>query len=528
MLFLEDTTESNLNVMKHIVAILIIMHIFILKIAVVQSQGIDDITDPKSTYDLLLTRFEIYLEYYTLSEQTKLLYEEALQYGKNEEYEIGSILLEQALESLKNNQDPESKQFDQNSFPSIIGSPAPRQNINLSVISGMDFNRQEFELGFVESDSTVREELGKPYMGLTAKYYLNDGQYNLLELQNSIRFDKENLRNDYQVRWQPHTNFYLLYSGFWNEARTAESSSYWDQVLTSKLTLDLSADFLLSAYNTFNYKSYRSESYYLKNYYRNRLNLLCEWRSSLLGIKSFEYRNEVNESLGIEDNDYVQHHLRLGIRNENSERFYHNSIVEIGTKSYRIQFEDSLIVNNNQHIGFEGLYEAEVAEKLRLFIEDNFTYKVYAQKSTLEPDYYWNFFRPGFRWLFIDQFEFGSGYELEFKKHVNQPLDSYDVREQNYSSNGIFISLNYYSNEGMYVTSSASYQWRRYPDSITNDLISIYSNRNVFSATLLAHIPVSSQLALNVFATYDNDKDIDFDQQNNQSTIFTLELEYMF
>ena len=88
--------------------------------------------------------------------------------------------------------------------------------------------------------------------------------------------------------------------------------------------------------------------------------------------------------------------------------------------------------------------------------------------------------------------------------------------------------MNYYSNEGMYVTSSASYQWRRYPDSITNDLISIYSNRNVFSATLLAHIPVSSQLALNVFATYDNDKDIDFDQQNNQSTIFTLELEYMF
>ncbi len=81
---------------------------------------------------------------------------------------------------------------------------------------------------------------------------------------------------------------------------------------------------------------------------------------------------------------------------------------------------------------------------------------------------------------------------------------------------------------GMDLTTSVSYQWRRYPESITNDLISIYSNRNIFSAMLLAYIPITSQLNLNGFAMYDNDEDIDFDQQNNQSTIFTIELEYIF
>ena len=88
--------------------------------------------------------------------------------------------------------------------------------------------------------------------------------------------------------------------------------------------------------------------------------------------------------------------------------------------------------------------------------------------------------------------------------------------------------MNYFSTGGMYLTASVSYQWRRYPDSITKDLISLYSNRNIFSAMILAYIPITSQLNLNGFATFDNDEDIDFDQQNNQSTIFTVEFEYIF
>jgi hypothetical protein len=102
------------------------------------------------------------------------------------------------------------------------------------------------------------------------------------------------------------------------------------------------------------------------------------------------------------------------------------------------------------------------------------------------------------------------------------------VNEQNYNSDGIFLLLNYFSLNGMYISSSFSYQWRRYPPSTTNDLISLYSNRNVFSAMLLAYIPLTSNLFINAFITFDNDEDIDFDQQNNQSTIFSVEFEYVF
>jgi hypothetical protein len=514
--------------MKYLQIILIILQLFILKIVVAPAQKISEMTDVKSTYDLLLTRFKIYLEYYTLSENTRLLYEEALQYGQNKEYEIGMILLDEALEILKNEQDSSSEVVPLSSSPLNPTISTSRHDFNLSIISGLDFNRQEFELGFVESDSTVKEEFSKPYVGLSARYYLSNGQHNVIDLQNSIRFDKENLRDDYRIRWQPFSNFYILYSGYWNEARVEETYSYWDQVLGSRLTLDLSQNLFLSLFNTFNYKSYRTVNFYLKDFYRNRLNILGEWRSSFLGIKSIEYRNEINESLGLQDNDYLQNTIRLGIRNDSFKKFYHNFLAEASIRDYVIQFDDSLIFNNYQLLGIEGTYEVAIVENFRLFVEDNFIYKVYEQKSSLEPDYYWNFLRPGFRWLLTSQVEVGAGYEWEFKEHIAQPLDRYNVNDQNYNANGIFVSVNYFSTGGMYLTASVSYQWRRYPDSITNDLISIYSNRNIFSAMILAYLPITSQLNLNSFATFDNDKDIDFDQQNNQSTIFTVELEYIF
>jgi hypothetical protein len=513
---------------KYLRVILVILQLFVIKIVVAPAQKVSEMTDAKSTYDLLLTRFKIYLEYYTLDEETKFLYEEALQYGQNKEYEIGIILMEEAVDILKNGQESTSNVVALNSISGYPSVRTAQQDFNLSLISGLDFNRQEFELGFMESDSIVEEEFSKPYIGLSARYYLSNGEHNVIDFQNSIRFDEENLRDDYRIRWQPISNFYILYSGYWNEARVEETYSYWDQVISTRLTLDLAPSLNISLFNTFNYKSYRAANIYLKDFYRNRLSVIGEWRTSFLGIKSIEYGNEINESLGLQDNDYSQNTIRFGTRSDSFEKFYHNFIAEISTRDYVIQFDDSLIFNNYQLLGFEGIYEVAIVENFRLVAEDNFIYKEYEKKSSLEPDYYWNFLRPGFRWSFTNQLEVGAGYEWEFKEHIAQPLDSYNVNDQNYNSSGIFISLNYFTTGGMYITTSVSYQWRRYPDSITNDFISIYSNRNIFSAMVLAYIPITSHLNLNGFATFDNDEDIDFDQQNNQSMIFTIEIEYTF
>jgi len=169
--------------MKYLQVILIILQLFVIKIVVTPAQQVSELADAKSAYDLMLTRFKIYLEYYILYEETKLLYEEALQYGQNNEYEIGMILLEEALEMLKNEQESTSNVVALSSLSGYSSMRTSQQDFNLSIISGLDFNRQEFELGFVESDSTVKEEFSKPYIGLSARYYLSNEEHNVIDFQ---------------------------------------------------------------------------------------------------------------------------------------------------------------------------------------------------------------------------------------------------------------------------------------------------------------------------------------------------------
>jgi len=61
-----------------------------------------------------------------------------------------------------------------------------------------------------------------------------------------------------------------------------------------------------------------------------------------------------------------------------------------------------------------------------------------------------------------------------------------------------------------------------------NDILSIYSNQNVLSLTMMAYWPLMPGLYLNTYIMYDTDQDIDIDQMSNQSTIITAELEYRF
>jgi len=512
---------------KIIQIILVVLQLCFLKVVLAPAQKINEVVSSKSNYHMLLTRFKVYLDYYLMSEEVKVLYTEASQYGDQGEYEIAIIMLEEAIDLLTIDSDSDEiplisptmlKPEDENIPP----------NFRLGIITGIDFNQQEFELSYLESDSTVQEEFNKPYVGLSAGYAFDLGKQASFELYNSFRYDRENLRDDYRMRWQVGDFFYLQYSGYWNQTKVADSYSYWEHIFSTKLGNTIGSNFYWSFYNIYNYKTYQAGQFTIQDYYRNRFNALLEWRSDLLGITGLEYANERNETLNYKENDYNQHRIRTGIRSEYMDRFYHSIIVDASLRDYTLLFADSLISNSYEAYSLEFIYEVSIRQNFSISIEDNFLYKIYQEKSTMEPDYYWNIFRPGVKLRMSNNLEIGGGYEWELKKHDIYQLDSYNVSEQNYRADGVFILLNYFSIGGTYISTSVSYQWRRYPTSVTNDLFSIYSNRNIFSAMMMVNLPLFRQLNLNGFLTYDNDMDIDFDQQNNQSTIFTIELEYTF
>jgi hypothetical protein len=509
----------------YIQIILVALQLCFLNVVSAPAQEADEVVSTRSNYQMLLTRLKIYMDYYLVTDEVRALQSESMQYGQEGEYEIANVLLEEAIERLTLSTDKDSTLSFASFSPEVIGQS---QNFRFGMMSGIDYNRQEFEVGFSGSDSTLHEEFNKPYLGLFAGYILNLSQQTSLEFFNAFRYDRENLRNDYRIRWQVGNSIYMQYAGYWNHSQIEELYSYWEHVVSAKIGSTIGPNFFWTFYNIFNYKTYQSGPFFIKDYYRNRFNAMIEWRLDFFGFVGIEYGNERNETLSFDDNDYDQHHFRAGIRSENIDPFYHNIFVDVSLRDYSLLLTDSLISNTVEAYAFEFIYEVSLISMFIVTIEDNFLYKIYHKKSSIEPDYYWNILRPGIKLRTSIGFEIGGGYEWEIKEHKNNPSDSYNVSEQNYRADGIFGHINYFSVNGTYLSASVSYQWRRYPSSITNDLFSLYSNRNIFSTMIMAYIPLFEQLNLNAFISYDNDLDIDFDQQNNQSTIFSVELEYVF
>ncbi len=510
---------------NYIQIILIALQLCFLKVVSAPAQKADEVVSTKSNYQMLLTRLKVYMDYFVMTEEVKNLYAESMKYGDEGEYEIAVVLLEETIDLLTMNKE-ENPDLSLTAFTPVANENF--QNFRFAVMSGIDYNRQDFEIGYSGNDSTVREEFNKPYLGLSAGYIFNLSQETSLEFYNAFRYDRENIRNDYRIRLQAGNSFYVQYAGYWNQTKIEDSYSYWEHVFSAKLGDSVGPNFFWTIYNLFNYKTYQAGPFTIRDYYRNRLAAMIEWRVDFFGFIDVEYGNERNETLSFEDNDYNQHHIRAGIRSENIDRFYHNIFVDVSTREYTLLLTDSLLTNTFESYGLEFIYEVSILPKLLITIEDNFLYKVYQKKSSIEPDYYWNIIRPGLKLRLTSGFEIGFGYEWELKEHKNNLSYSYNVSEQDYRADGVFSQINYFSVGGTYLSASISYQWRRYPSSITNDLFSLYSNRNVFSTMIMAYMPLLNHLNLNAFITYDNDLDIDFDQQNNQSTIFTVELEYVF
>jgi len=510
---------------NYIQIILVALQLCFLKVVSAPAQKVNEVVSTKINYQMLLTRLKIYMDYYLVTDEVKALQTESRQYSEEGEYEIAIVLLEEAIELLTPTAVEDSARSLATFMPEIESQP---QKFRFGVMSGVDYNRQEFEIGYTGSDSTIQEEFNKPYMGISAGYILDLSQHTSLEFYNAFRYDRENIRNDYRIRWQAGNSIYMQYAGYWNQTNIEDSYSYWEHAVSAKISDTIGQDFFWTVYNIFNYKIYQTGPFIIRNYYRNRFNALIEWRSGFLGFFGMEYGNERNETLSFEDNDYNQHRFRIGIRSENMDRFYHNIYIDISTRDYTLLLTDSLISNTFEAYALEFTYEVSLVSKFIITLEDNFLYKSYHMKSSIEPDYYWNILRPGIKLRTFGGIEIGIGYEWEIKEHKNNPSDSYNVNEQNYRADGVFAQINYFSVGGTYLSASVSYQWRRYPSSLTNDLFSLYSNRNIFSTMIMAYIPLFDQLNLNAFITYDNDLDIDFDQQNNQSTIFTVELEYLF
>ncbi len=490
----------------------------------VYGQTVLDDNSQAINFEMQRSQVKVYTAYLTLNEQNKNILSEADSLAGKGEYEISLIYLEEVLASLR-------ELFDSNKFTGKNNiKPEKDKNsdneFNLSFLSGVDFDQHEFEFDYEQSDSTILEEISKPYIGINTEYVINNTLYSKIGFYNSLRYDKQNLRNDYQVLYN-FKKLNLTIGGYYNKSFNTTYSSYWEHKIQGSFTSLLSKNFKIFIRENFSYKIFSESEYTYTDYYRNFIESMGELYLGNLTLFS-QYNFELNEFLGNSENDYQQHKFKLGYRKSNEWQIKHSFSTEVTHRKYSLIYGGNEYLNDYLQLSVEADIDFRIIEIFNLRIEEQFIKKIYNQKSMFEPDYIWNFVRPALYLDLINELQFGIGYEWELKNHNVFEEGGVSSTEQNYNSNGLFLTTNYFTESGTFLSFSSSYQWRRYPESPTNDLINLYASRNILSLMLMGSIPLFDNLKLNILGMYDNDDDIDSDQGRTQSSIFNVEFEYRF
>ncbi len=469
------------------------------------------------SYRLLLSEAETFQSYQTAPASVAALLDSARSYAAQKDYLLATVFLEEYLQTCRKAQ------------PQPSGKTAiPPKIIRLEVSSGIDFNRQEFELGYSSADSLLAEEISKPFLSVD----LEAGLWKQLSLQTNLRYDKENSsvltrlfvnQNSGVRRWYVDG----MFSYDRNQLYPEFSYSEWGS--KQKVSWEGESSLKISFWNTLRYKKYKSPSETVPSFIKDETQL--HWQIGTIGSGryQFNYHSDYNHSLNTRHNDYWDQSVSVGSPVLNN---LHTSLyVESGytNKRYTYIWDDSTINNRAQSVFIhsDGIYSFTRRLSWRLRYDGQT--KRYAQKSEQDPDYWLHELNTELKTELFDGASLSAGYRLEYKKHiVTDGLEEGYVNDQNYVGNGLIFGCDYFKFDGTLISLEASYTFRRYPTAKGEAWGGIYNDKNILNITFLAQIPLLSCINLNLFASYDNDKDLDSDYGNTRSSIFSAELLYTF
>ena len=476
----------------------------------------------KEEYQLLLDEITILQNNNLLPEDQYALIDSANRYADKEMYDIASVFLEELVQN--------QPLFD-NGNNSIL-RPTIQKNYDLFFRTGIDYNRQEFEVGYFRTDSVFIDQVQKPYVALNYRQYLLRNPINSTFFNLDFRYDKENITTLAKLETGFSTGHFesRINLGFvYDNNALFPDLSYKEGNTRQYFRWQVSPGIIWLVDNTLRYKKYRAPSVSVPDFMRDRLSAaLTLWDRGSYSY-SLNYNLDFNESLHIDNNDYRMHTLDFAVSNINPAIL--NYTVDLAYRTNRFEYiiSDSTIKNNSQSIFADINFTVNFMPQARFKTIYRPKIKSYRLKTEQEPDYTYHELSVMLNFDLNALFNVETGYLYESKMHkVFSGSQTEYIKEQNYRGNGLAVGFNYNSLDGYYISLSGSYLWRRYPDAIDLDIFGMYSNKNILSLLFMLQIPLSCHFEVNAFISYDNDQDLDTDENNTRSSFFSAEIVYQF
>ena len=494
--------------------------------------------DLKSIYESRKIQAEFLVQ---MSEETdSLLYyyvREAEYFAQQDEYQIATDLLDQAINYLSSTADTLSSgdiNFLDLIKPLTAGPAVKSQspgNWQITTEVGTDYSRNEYELSFLESDSLILEQINNPFLALRISRNHSSGQ-KWLNFYNYTRVDREIFQTSfymamesmgYKKNWriEGHTNWFWLLeenSGtfwengirlFWNYLLTSRNRFYFQANLRSKLYLP-SSETYRNIFDSDLYFAFR-HSFQILHW----LELSVRPRRYTESQTDGTHYSQINTQL--EYNNRLDFNQYLMGRINHYYRDFRNSILDDEYSNQYQSIRPSL--EAEYPVLFPFGVEARMEGDLRLYQNPDLTYSDYTYKIlNVQLKYYFNVYNA-----------VGVGYLYEVETHSSDnPSESAAVELEDFHAQGISLSFEILHIKGLMISLNYGYLLRTFPNAGIDDILGIYSNRRIHSLQLFGFIPLSSRWQFQFFTNYDNDKDRDHENNDNLNTLFNASFLYQF
>ncbi len=475
-------------------------------------------------YELLLTEANLLIQYHTPSEESLVLIDSAKSAASRNEYELAVVFLEVVVSEFYKKTGPSKGELKINNYKTPT-------KMDFKIITGLDFNRQEFEVGYIETDSVILSEVNKPFIGLSTSYHIAGTRQHGMSSYLYFRADHENIEGRFKLS-NPYKKLQLYgYNSLeFNYDNNNENSDlgYWELASRQSLNYTISQWFF-QIENYLRYKDYNRPSQSVPGFVKNITNVSGLYGQSMKKNLRLSYEGDLNESIHYRNNDFFEHTAEINflnwipgpVLNEISGTFSYND--------FTYTLEDSIINNISKTALAKTYIRAPIFSGFYWDLNYNYKYKTYGIKSEQDPDYWEYEFDTLIQKEFIRNLSIGLGYHYQKRKHqISAGSNSIYIIEQNYHDNGLLVEINYHPSSSLLFTGMATYSKRVYPETENVNLMSLYKSRNILNLFIISQSSINRNINLNVFLCYDGDRELDNDKNDTRSIIFSMELEYNF
>ncbi len=404
---------------------------------------------------------------------------------------------------------------------------------------GVDFWRQEFEIGYAQDESLFVQNAGNPYSGMRLSVSRDIGSQSRVLATALLKASRDYNSGEVELRGQQALST-TLSARLENRFETTRylrdfDLRYWQNNAKVMLSAARTQRLKLELDNELRLRRYAHEDELSRNYAQNETGLAVAFAAAIATRLRARYGYLARRHVSFDQYNYFEHRLEGSLFSTaagGSSLFLQNLWRR---RVYPRGLSDSTFENTHREEFLRADLRLATGSAAAIRLEGELTWRQYPAEldNQFTPDFLDLRLNPQFQFKLLSNWQASAGYLYLLRRHKREPAatdaESFPVFED-YYSHGLTLGLDLLSTSGILLSLSNAFEIRTYPNVTSSNLIisNSYSDRNIHSLLFFLSWTLTRRWQLGAFANFDNEISRVREANDSRNTLFSIDLTYSF